>query len=125
MSMMKYSALAALAFGFAACGSNQAYLAQRPANEAMHLQAQCKHSGVTTSETERADALLASSQKHSKDGDLEPARTDAELSGILYRLALAKQDLATGDAQVEALKKALAKDQDQLQTYQEILQEVK
>lgn len=109
----------------AACGSHGPLLADRDRGEAEHLQAVCKSGHVVSDETKRADSLLAQAQKHFKDGDADPAATEAELSGTLYRLALSRKQLAETQAQVDALKLALAKDKDQLQTYQEILEEIK
>jgi uncharacterized phage infection (PIP) family protein YhgE len=108
-----------------ACGSNQALLAERGRGEAEHLQDYCKRAGIASAETQRADASLASAAKHLKDGDEDAASADAELAGTLYRLALARKDLAETQSQVDQLKQGLAKDKDQLQTYQEILSEMK
>ena len=44
---------------------------------------------------------------------------------MLYRLALSRRELVETQASVDALKAALAKDKDQLQTYQQVLEEVK
>lgn len=115
----------ALALAFAACGSNRALLAERSRGEAEHLQEYCKRAGVNTAESQRADAALASAVKHLKDGDEETAGTESGLAITLYRLALAKRDSAEVGAQVDGLKRELANDNDQLQTYQEILQEMK
>ena len=115
--------LAAAAALLAACGSNLPP-AQRAQGEAEHLQAYCRRAGMGGPEVLRADSLLTSAQSRLKDGDEGPARTQAELAGILYRLALAHKDMADNGAQVDALKQALAKDKDQLQTYQQVLEEM-
>ncbi len=44
---------------------------------------------------------------------------------MLYRLALIRRDEAQAQSSVDALKASLAKDRDQLQTYQQVLEEVK
>jgi uncharacterized phage infection (PIP) family protein YhgE len=124
--MMKLFSGVALAMGLIGCGSNQALLlAERSRGEAAHLQDYCKRAGIADAETQKADASLASAAKHLKDGDEEAAAADAELAGTLYRLALSRKDLFDTQAQVDALQQGLAKDKDQLQTYQEILSEMK
>lgn len=115
-----------MAMSLIACGSNQALLlAQRSRGEAEHLQEYCKRSGIDNAETRRADASLASAGKHLKDGDEAEASAASDLAGTLYRLALARKDLADTQLQVDQLKQGLAKDKDQLQTFQEILSEMK
>lgn len=115
----------AVAICLSACGSNQAQLAQRSQGESEHLQEYCKRAGLNNAETQRADASLASAANHLKEGDEAEAAAESELAGTLYRLALARKELADVQAEVESLKKGLAKDKDQLQTYQEILGEMK
>jgi DNA-binding FrmR family transcriptional regulator len=51
--------------------------------------------------------------------------SDAQLATSYYRLALAHHDLNLVQGQVDGLKSALAKDKDKLQTYQQILEEMK
>jgi threonine dehydrogenase-like Zn-dependent dehydrogenase len=114
-----------VAMSLIACGSNHALLAQRSQGEAEHLQDFCKRAGLNNAETQRADAELASAAKHLKDGDEDEAAAASDLAGTLYRLALARKDLADAQSQVDLLKQGLAKDKDQLQTYQEILSEMK
>lgn len=115
----------AAALSLTACGSNHAMLAERSQSEATHLQGYCARAGLNNAETQRADASLASAAKHLKDGDEDEASVESDLAGTLYRLAMARKDLADVQSQVELLKKGLAKDKDQLQTYQEILGEMK
>jgi chromosome segregation ATPase len=115
----------AVAMCLSACGSNQAQLAQRSQSESEHLQEYCKRAGLNNAETQRADASLASAAKKIKDGDEAEAAAESELAGTLYRLALARKELAEVQTEVESLKQGLAKDKDQLQTYQEILGEMK
>lgn len=115
----------AVAACLAACGSNQAQLAQRGQSEAEHLQEYCKRAGLNNAETQRAGASLASAAKHLKDGDEAEAAAESDLASTLFRLALARKDLADVQSEVAALKQGLAKDKDQLQTYQEILSEMK
>jgi hypothetical protein len=119
--------IGALAAGLClmACGSNQPPLAERNRGEAESLQQFCKRAAVADADTHRADSLLSASNRHLKDGDKEPALADAELAGTLYRLALSRRTLADVQSDVEAAKQALAKDKDQLQTYQQILEEMK
>ncbi len=109
----------------AGCGSNQALLAERSRTEAESLQDACKRTGLANEETKKADALMAAAATHQKDGAEEVALREAELAGILYRLALARRELVETQAAVDAMKASLAKDKDQLQTYQQVLQEVK
>jgi hypothetical protein len=108
-----------------ACGSNRPDLAERGHNEALHLQEYCKRAGINNAETQRADAYLADAAKSLKDGEGEKAADQSDLASSQYRLALARKDLAGNQAQVDSLKSGLAKDKDQLQTYQEILGEMK
>ncbi|MDB5105175.1 MAG: hypothetical protein JWP91_2864 [Fibrobacteres bacterium] len=115
----------AVAMCLTACGSNQALLAQRGQGEAGQLQEYCKRAGLNNAETQRADASLASAAKHLKDGDEAEAAVESDLASTLYRLALSRKELADVQAEVDVLKKGLAKDKDQLQTYQEILAEMK
>lgn len=115
----------AVAMCLSACGSNQAQLAQRSQSESEHLQEYCKRAGLNNAETQRADASLASAAKRLSEGDEAEAAAESELAGTLYRLALARKELADVQAEVESLKKGLAKDKEQLQTYQEILGEMK
>lgn len=109
----------------AACGSNQALLAKRTQSEAQQLQQYCKQAGLNNPETAKADRYLQASAAHLADGKEEDAASESDLAATLYRLALARKDLAEVQAQVEDLKKGLARDKDQLQTYQEILAEMK
>jgi predicted Ser/Thr protein kinase len=115
----------AVAACLAACGSNQAQQAQRGQSEAEHLQEYCKRAGLNNAETQRADASLSSAAKHHKDGDDAEAVAESDLAATLFRLALARKDLADVQAEVAVLKQGLSKDKDQLQTYQEILSEMK
>jgi hypothetical protein len=124
MSKAKFTSLAA-AFMLAACGSNSAMLAQRAQSEAEQLQQYCRKANLNNPETVKADLTLASAQKNLKDGDDDAAAAESDLAVTLYRLALARKELADLQAQVENLKQGLAKDKDQLQTYQEILGEMK
>lgn len=109
----------------AACGSNQALLARRTQSEAQQLQQYCRKAGVNDPETVKADQSLQSAAAHLADGKEDVAASESDLAVTLYRLALARKDLTDVQAQVEDLKKGLAKDKDQLQTYQEILSEMK
>jgi hypothetical protein len=115
----------AVAACLSACGSNQAQLAQRSQSESEHLQEYCKRAGLNNAETQRADASLASAAKHLKDGKDAEAAAESDLASTLFRLALARKALADVQADVVVLKQGLAKDKDQLQTYQEILSEMK
>jgi hypothetical protein len=108
-----------------ACGSTRPNLAERGHNEAQRLQEYCKRAGINNAETQRADAYLADAAKSLKDGDEDKAFNQSDLASSQYRLALARKDLADNQAQVDSLKAGLAKDKDQLQTYQEILSEMK
>lgn len=107
------------------CGSNQALLAERHRGEASELQDICRHSNLVNEDTRRADTLVASAAKHQKDGDEKAALREADRAAILYRLALARRELIETQGQVDALRSSLAKDKDQLQTYQQVLEEVK
>lgn len=124
---MTVKTIGAMALGLClmACASNKAMFAERSRGEAEQLQELCKKGALADADTHRADSLLSASNRHLKDGDEEPARSEAELAGTLYRLALAHRELNDVQTQVESLKKSLAKDKDQLQTYQQILEEMK
>jgi len=115
----------AVAALLAACGSNQALLARRNQSEAQQLQQYCQKAGVKNPETVKADQTLQSAAAHLADGKEDQAASESDLAATLYRLALASKELSDTQAQVEELKKGLAKDKDQLQTYQEILSEMK
>ena len=117
-------ALAAVAL-LAACGSNQALLARRTQSEAQQLQQYCRKAGLNNPETVKADQSLQAAAAHLADGKEDVAATESDLSATLYRLALARKELSDVQAQVDDLKKGLAKDKDQLQTFQEILSEMK
>lgn len=123
-SLLFASAFVALSL-LTACGSNQALLAERSRTEAEQLQDACRRTDLANEDTRKADALMAAAAMHQKDGAEEVALREAELAGILYRLALARRELAETQAAVDAMKASLAKDKDQLQTYQQVLQEVK
>ncbi|MDQ3003748.1 MAG: hypothetical protein M3Y08_21120 [Fibrobacterota bacterium] len=125
MMMKPILGMLAVALCLAACGSNQAMLAERGRSEAEQLQEFAKRAGLNNAETQRAEASLASATKHLKDGDDETAAAESDLAVTLFRLALARKDLTDLNAQVDLLKKGLAKDKEQLQTYQEILSEMK
>lgn len=114
-----------VAFAFAACGSNQALLAARLRTEAEELQAACRRTALSTPETKQADEHLAAAARNEKDGEAGIARREADLAVVLYRLALIRRDEAQAQSSVDALKASLAKDRDQLQTYQQVLEEVK
>lgn len=108
----------------AACGSNATF-ARRAQSEAQQLQQYCRQAGVGGPETAKADQALQSASKHLADGDADEAASESDLAATLYRLALARKELAEVQSQVEGLKKGLAKDKEQLATYQEILSEMK
>jgi hypothetical protein len=114
-----------VALAFAACGSNQALLTARLRTEAEELQAACRRTALSTPETKQADEHLASAVRNEKEGEDGIARREADLAVVLYRLALVRRDETQARASVYALKAALAKDRDQLQTYQQVLEEVK
>jgi septal ring factor EnvC (AmiA/AmiB activator) len=109
----------------AACGSNQALLAKRTQSEAQQLQQYCKKAGISNSETAKADQSLQSAVEHIADGKEDVATSESDLAATLFRLALARKELSDVQTQVEDLKKGLAKDKDQLATFQEILSEMK
>ena len=109
----------------AGCGSNQAMLAKRGQDEAEHLQGYCKRAGLSGADLGEGDALLAACKRLLKDGDEASSWEASEQAQIHYRLALALREQSQGQARVDALKQHLAKDQDQLRTYQEVLQEMK
>ena len=111
--------------GLVACGANHSLLVERSQTESQHLQEFCKRAEIANAETQKADSLLIASARHMKDGDEEPALEEADLATTLYHLALARRELNEVQAQVQSLKAALAKDKDQLQTYQQILEEMK
>lgn len=125
MKSILLSGFLAAALGLSACGSSYKLIAERTGIEAAQLQDHCKRTGLATEETKRADDLLAKSRAELKDGDEESANQMADLSSTLYRLALARKELAETQAQVDALRASLTKDQDQLATYQEVLEEIK
>jgi hypothetical protein len=124
MVVKSFSGLAA-GICLLACAGNNSLLVERSQAESQHLQEFCKRAEFSNPETQKADALVLASAQHLKDGDEEPALAEAELATTLYRLALARRDLNEVQIQVESLKAALAKDKDQLQTYQQILEEMK
>ena len=107
------------------CGSNAALLAGRSRTEAEQLQEVCRRTALANEETKQADGHLAASFDHLKHSREEEGLREADLAAILYRLALARRELAETQAAVDALKTSLAKDKDQLQTYQQVLEEVK
>lgn len=107
------------------CGSNQALLAKRTQSEAQQLQEYCKKAGLKNAETAKADQYLQASAAHIADGKEDEAASESDLAATLYRLSLARKELSDVQSQVEDLKKGLARDKDQLQTYQEILAEMK
>jgi uncharacterized protein involved in exopolysaccharide biosynthesis len=109
----------------AACGSNQALLARRTQSEAQQLQQYCRKAGLSNPETVKGDQSLQAAAAHLADGKGDAAAAESDLAATYYRLALARKELADVQSQVEEIKKGLAKDKDQLQTYQEILGEMK
>jgi hypothetical protein len=113
------------ALALAACGSNQALLARRSQSEAQQLQQYCRKAGLNNAETAKADVTLGLAAKQLSDGNEEEAAIQSDRAATLYRLALARKDLADAQAQVAGLKEGLAKDRELLQTYQEILGEMK
>jgi chromosome segregation ATPase len=115
----------AMILALSGCGSNAALLAERSRTEAEQLQDACRRTALANEETKQADGYLTASAAHLKDGQEEVAQRESDLASILYRLALARRELAETQAAVDALKTSLAKDQDQLQTYQQVLEEVK
>ncbi len=123
--MIRKSLSLTVVLGLLACGANQSLLVERSQSESQHLQEFCKRAAFSNSETQKADSLLSASGRHLKDGDEAPALAEADLATTLFRLALARRELNEVQTQVESLKAALAKDKDQLQTYQQILEEMK
>ena len=109
----------------AGCGSNAGMLAERSRTEAAELQEACRRTRLQSDETRKADALVASAARNQKEGDEDAALKEADLAVSDYRLALARRELGQTLTAVESLKASLAKDQDQLHTYQQVLEEVK
>jgi hypothetical protein len=124
-AILAAAAMLTAATMLAACGSNQALLAKRTQSEAQQLQGYCRKAGLNNPETAKADQYLQASAAHIADGKDDEAAAESDLAATTYRLALARKELADVQAQVEDLKKGLARDKDQLQTYQEILAEMK
>ena len=124
-TLLAGAAMLAAATMLAACGSNQALLAKRTQSEAQQLQKFCRQVGLDNSETAKADKYVQSAAQHLADGKEDEAAAESDLAATLYRLTLARKELADVQAQVEDLKQGLAKDKDQLQTYREILGEMK
>jgi len=117
-------ALATVAL-LAACGSNQALLARRTQSEAQQLQQYCRKAGLSNPETVKADQSLQSAAAHLADGKEDVAASESDLSATLSRLALARKELTDAQGQGEELKKGLGKEKDELESYQEILSEMK
>lgn len=118
-------ALTAAGICLMACASHKDLYAVRNRGEAEQLQDYCKRGALVDADTKRGDSLLTVANAQLKDSEIETARTDAELAALNFRLALAHRELSDVQGQVDNLNKALAKDKDQLQTYQQILEEKK
>jgi len=73
----------------------------------------------------KADSLLEESNKYFKADDLENARLVSESAIGYYRIALARVAKSKSDKEWEASEAPLAKDKERLETYQEILAEMK
>lgn len=114
-----------LALCFAGCASHKDLLARHYSEDAKALQTYTGQAGIKSLEIMQGDSLLALAVKNLKAGEKDMASDQAEIAVLYYRLAIAKQDQANQQAQFNTVKAALVQDQDKLNTYTEILNEMK
>ena len=114
------------AFLLAACGGNPAYIAERSRAEAMGFRELTRQPpGLQGAEISRADSLVEQSAGYWKQGEAEKARLASEEAVALYQLALARDTKSRTEQELSITAAALAKDKDRLDTYREILAEMK
>jgi hypothetical protein len=110
---------------FSACGSGPAFIAERSRSEALALKELCGRAEIQNPEISRADSLLAQSSGYWKQGEADKARQVSEEAIGLYRLALARDSKTKFEQELASAETSLAKDKERLETYREILAEMK
>ena len=94
-------------------------------NEATTLKSFCDQKNFKSAEISRADSLvsLANVREQAKQSELAFAALDAAI--IYYRLALSRNELAKTEQVVEDARQKLSDDEDHLNTYKKVLDELK
>ncbi len=122
--MKKIFSMVPVAALLAACSSNPPVMEERAIQEARSLKAYCANQQIQGEHVKAADALLSSaeSRRQAKEKQvLEPA----EEAVVRYRLAISVRDLQRSEAEIRQLNEALAQDQQLLDTYKEVLNDVR
>lgn len=113
-----YCALLGSALLLAGCGSSHSLLAERKVLEAQDLRGTSPKGG-------KGEAHLSRAEKLKSEGEDEEAFGEAETAIWHFRLASARAERDAQRRRLEELQAETARDQDQLNTFQEILREMK
>ena len=126
IGFFRYGLLCFGSFSLLACSGSPGFIVERSRSEATALRELCRaRPEMNTIEIVKADSLMDESNKYFKASDLENSRLASEVAIGYYRIALARFDNAKSDKELEASEAALAKDKERLETYREIMAEMK
>jgi hypothetical protein len=93
--------------------------------EATTLKSFCDQNNFKSAEISRADSLVSVANVRQQANQREDAFTAWEMAIIYYRLALSRNELEKTERIVGNARQKLSDDQDQLNTYKKVLDELK
>jgi hypothetical protein len=93
--------------------------------EATTLKNFCDQNNFKSAEISCADSLVSLANIRQQAGEKEDAFAAFDLAIIYYRLAMSKNELAQTEKVVENARQKLSDDEDQLNTYKKVLDELK
>jgi hypothetical protein len=93
--------------------------------EATTLKNYCDQNNFKSPDITSADSLVSQASIRQDAGQKEDAFAAFDLSIIFYRLALSKIELAKTEKVVENARQKLSDDEEQLNTYKKVLDELK
>jgi hypothetical protein len=93
--------------------------------EATTLKNFCDQNNFKSAEISCADSLVSLANIRQQAGEREDAFAAFDLAIIYYRLAMSKNELAQTEKVVENARQKLSDDEDQLNTYKKVLDELK
>ncbi len=113
-----------LAAILASCASQYPAMLQQSTLDATQMKTYANSKAPKAPMVLQGDSLYAAAQVLAAAGKTEEAYYLMDKAALTYKLASSLIDADENKAQADALRKALAKVQDQLNAYQKVLQEV-
>ncbi len=107
------------------CASNVGGLAKQRHSHAATLKEESRSANLTGVQKTLADSLVDRSAHEIKDGKNDEGLRHADLAVALYYQAYYQREVESLDKRVDFLQGQVKKDTDQLNTYKEILKEMK